>query len=78
MDHDQALQLYRESMIKGYLPATFNLAMLYLYKAKQTQNQQVISRILLNCAQQYKEAAILFMQIIQKDPESVESFFNLG
>jgi len=34
IDMDQAFQLYTESSNKGYVPAMYNLAFLYLIKAR--------------------------------------------
>ena len=64
---DQAFQQYKESSDKGYIPAKYNLACIYLLKARNS-----------NLRDHYKESANLFLQVLAKDDSKIEAYFYLG
>ena len=67
VDTEQAFILYKESSDKGYFPAKYSLAYLYMKKATQTDS-----------AENYRQAANLFIQCLQKDPSYTDAYFYLG
>lgn len=67
VDMDQAFQQYKESSDKGYIPAKYNLACIYLLKARNS-----------NLRDHYKESANLFLQVLAKDDSKTEAYFYLG
>lgn len=67
VDMDLAFQQYKQSADKGYIPAKYNLACMYLVKARNS-----------NLKEHYKEAAKLFMEVLAKDDSKIEAYFYLG